>query len=96
MGVGVILRNGCGIQRQNFLELLQESELVGVTAGIRLSVYNVLGLPLYIVTLVQWCCGCTVVGDSCAEWKCKVRLFCCDIVNILLKTNGGRGQRQEA
>ena len=27
VGVGVILPNGCGIQGQNFLELLQESKL---------------------------------------------------------------------
>ena len=40
VGVGVILRDGCGIQGRNFIELLQESEWQqGVTAGIGLSVY---------------------------------------------------------
>ena len=64
----------------------------GVTSGVRLSVYNILDWQLYIVTLVQWCGGCTVVGDSCPEWECRVRLFSCDTVNILLKTNEGRGR----
>ena len=37
--------------------------------------------------------GSAVVGDCCPGWECKLRLFSCDIVNILLKTNGGRGGR---
>ena len=48
--------------------------------------------------------GSAVVGDCCPGWEYRFRLFSCDIVNILLKTNGGRGggggegreQRQEA
>ena len=47
----------------------------GVTAGIGLSVQA----------------GSAVVGDCCPGWEYKFRLFSCDIVNILLKTNGGRG-----
>ena len=51
--------------------------------------------------LSHWCAqwwlprqgGSAVVGDHCPEWECKVRLFSCDVVNILLKTNGRRGGR---
>ena len=39
--------------------------------------------------------GSAVVGDRCPEWECRVRIFICDIVNILLKTDGGRGGEAE-
>ena len=35
-----------------------------------------------------------MVGDCFPEWECKVRLFSCDIVNILLKINGGGGEAE--
>ena len=98
LGVGVILWNGCGIQGWNFLKLLLQESEMAARCHCRnwLSVY-VLVWPLYIITFAQWWLarqgGSAVVGDHCPEWECKVRLFSCDVVNILLKTNGGRGGR---
>ena len=35
-----------------------------------------------------------MVEDCFPEWECKVRLFSCDIMNILLKINGGGGEAE--
>ena len=57
VGVGVILGNGCRIQGQNYVALLQYysrrvKQQQGFTTVIRLYVHNVLGLPSGTITMV--------------------------------------------
>ena len=88
LGVDAILGNGCGIQGQNYAELLQGCEMTAeFTAQIGFFVYNILPhskMRVGINTQVFYC-SCPWLFLRRGDYE---MLFNVDVVNLLLKNNG--------